>query len=329
MGTLVRRGEAWRAMVRMRGQSRTRTFDTKAEAEAWIDRTEGSIRAGAPAPETVGGIKAADLFARYAAEIAPKKRGARWELTRLAVFSRSAEFDVPVADLDGAALAKWRDRRLKEVTAGTVNRDLNVISAVFSHAMLEWRLPLKRNPVRDLKRPPQPKGRTRRVSDAERGALCEQLGWRAGSKPETLQAWTAWAFCLSLETAMRQGEILTLTWRHVRERSVHLPWTKNGHTRDVPLSAAARALIDLLDHGRPEQRLTLLTSGTCGAYFREAATIARLTDLHFHDARHEAITRMATKLSIMDLARVSGHRDPRQLMGYYHPTADDLSALLD
>jgi hypothetical protein len=44
-------------------------------------------------------------------------------------------------NIDGADLAEWRDRRLKSVQASTVNRELNLISAVFSRAIFEWRLP--------------------------------------------------------------------------------------------------------------------------------------------------------------------------------------------
>jgi integrase len=329
MGTVVQRGRAWRAIVRRQGVARSGTFDTKAEAEVWVAKIESGIRDERPGVAKVRGITVAALFARYAKEISPKKRGCRWELLRLAALGRSPAFDVAAVSMDGAALAEWRDRRLREVSAATVNRELNIVSAVFSHSIMEWRIPLPQNPVSKMRRPAQPKGRTRRVSNAERDAICQHVGWEPTRAPVTLQEWTAWAFCLALETAMRQGEILSLTWANVRARSVHLPMTKNGYPRDVPLSSAARALIEILERGKPAERVTPLTSGTCGPYFRRAARGASLVDLHFHDSRHEAVTRLAARMSIMDLARVSGHRDSKQLLNYYHPTADDLSDLLD
>ena len=50
----------------------------------------------------------------------------------------------------------------------------------------------------------------------------------------------------------------------------------------------------------------------------------QITDLHFHDTRHEACTRLARKLEVLDLARMIGHKDLRSLMIYYNATASEL-----
>lgn len=326
MPSIVQRGLSWRAFIRMRGQSIARTFDTESQAREWANKAEARIRDGAkraqivraPSSQTVAG-----LFERYAAEVSPGKRGWKWEQIRLRSFCRDPEFSTQSAIFDAADLAAWRDRRLRSVTPATVNRELNLISAVFSRAIKEWRLPLRINPVRDIQRPPQPRERTRRVSDDERDAVIRELGWDGVSRPDDLMAWTGWAFLFALETAMRQGEILGMRWADVRGRSVHLQQTKNGHPRDVPLSSRAMALLWLLERGTG--RVCPLETGTCGAYFREAARGAGIDDLHFHDSRHEAITRFASRLSIMELARVSGHRDTRQLLGYFNPRTEELA----
>ena len=54
-----------------------------------------------------------------------------------------------------------------------------------------------------------------------------------------------------------------------------------------------------------------------------------IEDLHCPDTRHEAITRLAKKLDVLDLARMAGHKDLRQLMTYYNATAEELAAKLD
>ena len=55
-----------------------------------------------------------------------------------------------------------------------------------------------------------------------------------------------------------------------------------------------------------------------------------LCDLHFHDTRHEAASRLADKLSnVLELSAVTGHRDLRMLKRYYHPRAEDLAKKLD
>ena len=50
--------------------------------------------------------------------------------------------------------------------------------------------------------------------------------------------------------------------------------------------------------------------------------------MHFHDTRHEAITRLAKRLDVLELARVVGHRDPRSLTIYYNETAEQLAKKL-
>lgn len=50
-----------------------------------------------------------------------------------------------------------------------------------------------------------------------------------------------------------------------------------------------------------------------------------LTDLRFHDLRHEATSRLAAIFSMHELTKITGHKDPRMLMRYYHPRAKDLA----
>lgn len=315
--------------MRLQGEAIARTFDTESQAREWAERTEGRIRGGAKAAQiakTPSSLTVAALFDRYADEVSPEKRGARWEIVRLRALRRAPEFLRPAVSFDGADLAEWRDTRLKIVKTSTVNRDLNLISAVFSRAMHEWRLPLGKNPVSDLQRPKQPSHRTRRVSDEERDAIVKQLGWDGKSEPADLNEWVAWVFLFALATAMRQGEILGMRRSHVHDRYVHLPKTKNGDARDVPLSTQALALMALLP--ARDDRVVPLESGTCGAYFREAVRGAAIEDLHFHDARHEAATRFARLVQPMELARILGHRDLRSTMVYYHPDPGDLAGKL-
>lgn len=330
MASIVQRGKVWRAMIRRAGQSLARTFDTRADAEAWAVATEARVLAGgatAPAVRAPSGATVADLFDRYAREVSPGKAGERWEVIRLRALAPS--FGMPAAQLDGPAVAQWRDTRLRTVSAATVNRELNLISAVITRAMREWRAPLAANPIHAIQRPRQPNARRRRVSDDERAAIIKALGWNGETAPADIRDWIAWGFCLALETMMRQGEILALTWPnvHADRRFVHLPKTKNGHPRDVPLSTRAVALFDLLPVG--SGRVVPVGAGTFGAYFREAVRCAEIEGLHFHDTRREALTRMAEKLpNIAELARASGHRGTRSLMVYYEPTAEDIAGKL-
>lgn len=329
MASITRRGDAWRVRVRVGGQLLTKTLDTEAQAKAWAAAEERRIVAGetpAQVRKMPTDLAMTDLLDRYAREVSPTKGGARWELIRLHALAKS--FPGRAVDVDGAALAEWRDARLKQVSAGSVNRELNLISAVFTRAIKEWRLPIATNPARTIMWPRNPHPRKRRVSDAERAAIIEALGWDGVSEPVELRQWVGWTFILALETMMRQGEILRLTWRHVHadRKFCHLPKTKNGHPRNVPLSSRALALFAMLRNGGPDNNVAPVDPGTFGVYFRRAVHAAGIKDLHFHDSRREALTRTAAKITnIAELARASGHRGTASLMVYYEPDVTDIA----
>ena len=334
VATYQKRGATWRASVARQGQRVTATFDTRAQAEAWAQATEAAILAPTTAGIVAGvTLTVAVLFERYAREVSPSKAGERWEVLRLRALPRDFSlFAGPMADLTPEALATWRATRLAQVSAHTVNRELNVISAVLQHALKEWRTPgLASNPVRAIKRPPIPAPRQQRVRAADRAAVLAALGWDGAVAPAVAGQWTAWAFVLALETAMRKGEVLRLTWGHVHleERRLHLPKTKNGHPRDVPLSSAASALVAMLTPGEPNAAVVPVESGNLDKLFRAAKTAAGVPHIRFHDARREALTMMAPKLSVLELAGVSGHRSLNTLLNtYYAPDAGDLAKKL-
>lgn len=332
MATIDRRGNVWRARVRRRGQLLTKTLDSKAEAVAWVAAEEARVIAGAT-PEGIrkvpSSLTVTDLFERYAKEVSPAKRGARWEVIRLRSLAKS--FPMAAIQVDSATLAEWRDRRLLSVSPSTVNRELNLISSVFTRAIKEWRLPMAANPAAAIQWPRKPHPRTRRVSDAERAAIIAGLGWDATSQPVELREWIAWAFSLALETMMRQGEILGLTWRHVHadRKFCHIPRTKNGHPRNVPLSSRAVVLLDMLASGGPDNAVVPVDAGTFGVYFRRAVKDAGIENMRFHDTRRGALTRTAEKLTnVAELARASGHRELRSLMVYYEPDVTDMASKL-
>ena len=73
-----------------------------------------------------------------------------------------------------------------------------------------------------------------------------------------------------------------------------------------------------------------ISSGNFDALFRKAKAKAGITDLHFHDTRAEAITRLSKKLDIYKLSRMTGHKDPKILLNvYYRESAADIAKELD
>jgi integrase len=125
---------------------------------------------------------------------------------------------------------------------------------------------------------------------------------------------------------MRAGEILGLSADTVdaERRFARLPRTKNGSAREVPLSREAVRLWQALPGDGFD-----LTSAQLDALWRKIKTKAGVSDLRFHDARHEAITRLSRRLDPLALAKAVGHRDIRMLMIYYDESAEDLARRLD
>src|SRR5690606_38087273 len=182
----------------------------------------------------------------------------------------------------------------------------------------------------------EPPHRERRITEDEIDRLLFALGYDYTETPETVSARIGAAMLFAIETAMRAGEITSLTWDNVdlERRVARLPMTKNGFPRDVPLSTEAARILEQLRKitgeitGEITDSVFGLRTNQIDALFRKAKARAMIEDLHFHDTRHEAITRLASKLSILELARVTGHRDIRMLQVYFNLSAADMAKKL-
>lgn len=332
MASFRKRSGGWRAEVARLGVRDTKTFTTKAAAIAWATTREAEILASAGTPRASVEMTVSEALRRYKRDVTPTKAGQRWEELRLDKFDAELEWvGEHLSDVTTDQVAKWRDARLKVVASPTVRREMTLLSSVFEIARREWRACVV-NPVRDVKRPPNNPPRDRRVEPTEETALLNRLGYVESEAPTTLHQELALAFLIALETAMRQGEILGITAKAVnlKQRFVHLPKTKNGSSRNVPLSKRAVQLIEvLLGEKVGTDKLFRLTSASADAMFRKVRDDLSIVGLTFHDTRHEAITRLARKVDVLDLARITGHKDPRSLMVYYNATAAEMALRLD
>ena len=324
-GTYTKRGYRLRAEVMVGGQRRSKTFDTKRLAQAWVAEMVTKDTGVALLNSTL-----ADLSARYQCEVSEAKKGARWEMIRLEMYEREYPklFARKLSSIQREDIEQLIDDRLKQVKPSTVNRDLNLIANLFTQAR-RWRM-MTHNPMADIKRPKDPPPRDRRISQDEIDRLLVALDHVDGAQPRTQRQKVATAFLIALETAMRQGEICKVTWDdvHLDERYVFLPHTitKTGVQRNVPLSKEAVRLIGTLP--KEKEEMLGVSAGVVSTVFRRAVADSAIYNLTFHDSRHEATTRLAQKLPVLDLARVTGHRDIKQLMTYYNKDARELADLL-
>lgn len=322
MASIIKRGNSYLVQVKIQGVSANKTFPTKAQATAWAAQTETEIRNGVQVNKT--GHTLQDALIKYGEDISSTKRGERWELIRINAWSKSLPFiNYKISDISTRIIAEWRDDRLKTVKESTVNRELNLLASVFEQCRREWQW-ISVNPVRDVRRPPQPAARTRIFDDHERDAICVALGFNE-IQIETKQQIIAAAFLFALETAMRRGEIVGLTWDRVNIKKLHvsLPLTKNGDARLVPLSKRAIEILGMLkDFKKPFD----VAPDVLSTLFSRACSNADVEGATFHDARATALTRLASKLNVLELARVAGHRDIRSLQIYYRERVEDLAA---
>ena len=371
MATIRRRGPyQWHVQVRKKGfPTQTKTFDTKTEAEAWAKMIESEMNRGVWLDRSEAeNTTLRELLDRYEVELVPSLKGAIRERSVLSLWRLTPLSSRMVATIRSGDIAQQRDAWLADGLApATVLRRLARLSHLFNTARKEWGMESVANPVELVRKPSVANARTRRI--AAPTATASRRNGRAQSELERIIAASESRLLpmiirLAVETAMRRGEIAALRWEHIDldRRVAHLPETKNGNSRDVPLSQVAiNALAGVLpQHGASTVRqrkvpavsyslrgkvFDLQPDGITQA-FERALQRARaeyeheckergheadsnfLRDLRFHDLRHEATSRLASLFQLHELAKITGHRDTRMLLRYYHPKAEDLAKKL-
>lgn len=331
MATIEKRSGHWRARVRRGGVDRTETFRTKAEAQAWAAQIEAELsaeRRGEIPDKSFG-----DLLRRYADEIAPGKRGGDKEALRI---GRTLERDIASArlrDLDERHVAEWRDARLKEVLSSSVLREWTTLSNACAVAIREWRW-LRTNPFTIAKRPVGQPARKRRPEGEEMERILYALGYSEDAPPITKTARVGAAALFAIETAMRESEIARLEWPDITGRVARVRQSKSDDAhhqgRDVPLSTEALRILARLPRVPDDPRCFGVHAKSIDALWRSGKKKALVEGLTFHDLRREATTRLSKKLDVLQLARVTGHRDLRVLLRvYYAPDMQDVAGLLD
>lgn len=322
MASIAQHKDGWRAQVFVKGVRDSKTFRTKREAAAWAGAREVELRVedGKPPGQKHSLL---DAMHKYAAEVSPKKKGARWELIRLTAFEKMLPVHLPIADVTTYTLAQWRDSRLKDVAPSSVVREFTLISHMFEIARREWRW-IDSNPAHDVTRPPQPPGRDTVIERWQIKAMLREMKYTR-RKVRSVTHTCACAFLLALRTGMRAGEICSLPWGKVYDDYA----TVDGKTgvRDVPLTPQAKRIIEQL-RGWDDDFVVGIKTATLDAMFRKYRARAGVSGFTFHDSRHTAATWIAQKLAVLDLCKMFGWSNPKMAMVYYNPTASDISKRL-
>lgn len=292
----------------------SRSFLQRKDAEQWARQMELlADRHELPDdPSALKRVTLGELVERYRDSITVRKRRAHVERVELDAFLRAPICSKPLSELSTADFAAYRDERLASVKPTTVKRQLGPIRHLFKIARDEWNIPIRQNPLDRLQLDAPDQRRNRRLKGGELERIVE-ASRRSRNKlilPIVL---------LALETGMRRGEILAAKGSDLDldNQTLVIPTSKNGHSRTIPLSPKAIELLRAFS--TTDDRLFPISGMALRLAWERLRRRAGIADLHFHDLRHEAISRFFEKgLTVPEVALLSGHRDPRMLFRYAH-----------
>ncbi len=238
--------------------------------------------------------------------------------------------------IERADVERFRNERLAgKLSAGkgrskipapaTVQHELALLKHIFNVARYDGLL--ERNPVSGIRLPRYNNRRDRVISPAEYKQLLLAVSPRGKHLVPIIK--------LANETGMRMGEILSLGWSDVSftRHMLRLRETKNGTTRDVPMSEEAEDA--LKEWGRKDSPYVFpskdgkMRVSVVSRAFARLAKRAKVRNVRFHDFRHSFCTRMREQgADILILKEITGHKHLAMLMRYTHPSEASKLALV-
>lgn len=322
-----KRGDAYRIEIMIDGKRHSATRDTVRECEQWAASKLLEHKAGIEQiDDTRSGLTLSELMTLHYERVRKKAKGGSHDYVMMRMLNRDYAWltNTPVVDVTPQILTRYRDARLRQVTPATVRRDFSYLSSVLSYAVTDLFI-IPHNPCHDVNKPKDSKPRRRRITESEQEAILTACNFTLGQTPTDTYHWAGWLFLWALESAMRRGEIMAMTWDNVHDKFVHLPTSKSGDSRDVPISPVMHQLLDSV---KDDKGLVVKAhvEGIDTAFYR-AMIKAEVKDLQFRDTRHEAISRLVNtkRLPVEILAKITGHKKLETLLNvYYNPTADEL-----
>ena len=321
MATLTTRNGRWRAAVRKGGHKHSKTFATRAAAKAWADTLERQVdMLRASGVMQARGLTLGDLIQRYIVELYPLKPWGRSKTADLARLQKDLG-DLPASAITSFHITQhFRKRHAQGAGAVVISGQAGYLIGVLRVARTLWHLdvPLQaaidaRSALQKIRLVGKSQHRDRRVTDAEFKKLLAYFK----KLPSTIPMADILQFCLA--SAMRISEVCRLEWKDfdVKAKTIVIrdrnhPQDKLGNDQIVPLLDASGydAFRIVKRQAKKGPRIFPFSSSTVGTYFTRAVAKLGREDLHLHDLRHEAISRLFDAgYRIEQVALVSGHRD--------------------
>jgi integrase len=347
---------SFRVQVRVKGwPSQSATFRNRRQALQWGASRDAAIREDRYFPQArARRTTFGDVARRYREMLqsdgeldADRMRHVRWWESRLGSFALAAITPDRIAEARDAlareactrAQHRGADKPTRSVpqihmrSGSTVNRYLATLSHMLSIAVKEWRL-IDRNPVHDVGRKKEGRGRVRFLDDSERAALlaaCESSTWPA----------LHGLVLLAISTGARRGELLSLKWADIdldggAPRAI-VRVSKNGDPRVLPLIGKALGALRVLKaQAGPGSSFVFAGKGPDLPYryfdwhWYRALAASAIRDFRFHDLRHTCASYLASQgASLLEIADVLGHRTMAMVKRYSHLTKGHKVHLLE
>lgn len=284
MATLRKRNNRWQVQVRRSGAgAASKTFNKKVDALAWARERESLLERGESFEnhQVLKKMTLADLIERYVIEILPNKKAVVQEKSAIGLILPERFSSVPLDKLTRSDFAKYAERRLSVVKTDTFLRQYGVLRHLLNTARNKWGIPINKNILSSVSLPQPQKGRNRRLVQNEENRILQAVG-------DCLNPHMKPIILFALETAMRQGEIITIRLENINfDRStLVIPETKNGRPRTIPLYQKAFGI--LLEKAELESGLVFpISASAIKQSWRRLVIRAEIPDLRFHDLRHE------------------------------------------
>lgn len=337
MATIVKlKSGSFRVQIRRKGQYASKTFSNKAEALSWSIEADRRSDQGwnITSPKLTGFNTFGQLIDLHIADMIevdkPLGRSKDFALRTL----NKHLGQVKISQLTRLAVLEYGKIRAKEGAGpATLAADISYIHTVITHAaaihglkVSTEQIDLARIALRRLGLIGRSNQRDRRPTQQELDRLVSYFENFAKTEIPIARI-----IKFAVATGMRQSEICRISWDDVdaRTRCVTVrdrkdPRNKQGNDQRVPL-------IDLTGYDAweliEEQRFCSSVSGrifpynsrTVGTIYRRGRNKLNITDLKFHDFRHEATSRLfEAGLNIEKVALVTGHKDWKMLKRYTH-----------
>lgn len=336
----------WRVQVRRKGRSVSETFVRHQDARSWamdaerqIDRGETPLSSRIARVRTLGELIDLHIEDMTAVGRAP----GRSKDATLRMLKRELG-KLKLVEIDRERLVNFgRDRAAAGAGPVTVGMDIGAIRLVISHAAAVHGLQVKVEPI-DLARIAlkrlgligKSNERDRRPTDEE---IAELITHFDGNARQVIPMGRIIKFAIA--TAMRQEEIFRVTWGDLNPRTKMLtirdrkdPRAKKGNDQRIPLlSVSGYDAFALVEEQRAlrangDERIFSYDHKSAGAAFTRACRDLSIEDLHFHDLRHEATSRLfEAGFAIHQVALVTGHKDWKMLRRYTHLRPEALHEL--